>query len=134
MTVTPVNVLLYVPNLIGYGRIIFTLTSLILMTIAPSQWIISIALYVASFVGDLFDGMAARKYNQTSTFGGLMDMVTDRCSTTGLLCVLVMEFAQKSGYVLVSMSDGIAAILFYLYFNKPNAMHLHRWHRSYSHS
>jgi CDP-diacylglycerol--inositol 3-phosphatidyltransferase len=121
MTVTPANVLLYVPNLIGYGRIIFTLTSLILMTLAPSQWIISIALYVASFVGDLFDGMAARKYNQTSTFGGLMDMVTDRCSTTGLLCVLVMEFAQKRSFVLVS--DGIAVKQFYLYFNEPNAIH-----------
>lgn len=132
MTVTPANVLIYIPNLIGYGRIIFTLTSLILMILAPSQWIISIALYVSSFVGDLFDGMAARRYNQTSTFGGLMDMVTDRCSTTGLLCVLVMEFAQKPGYVMVS--DGIAVIQLCLYFNEPNLLILLVWHRSYLHS
>jgi hypothetical protein len=32
-----------------------------------------------------------------------MDMVTDRCSTTGLLCVLIREFADKSGFVLVSI-------------------------------
>ena len=29
------------------------------------------------------DGLVARKMNQTSTFGGLLDMVTDRCSTLG---------------------------------------------------
>ena len=45
--------------------------------------------------------MAARKFDQTSTFGGLMDMVTDRCSTTGLLCVLVREFAHVGWCVLV---------------------------------
>lgn len=72
------------------------------MIISPSYWALAIALYVASFVGDLFDGMAARKLGQTSTFGGLIDMVTDRCATTGLLCVLIREFANRSGYVLVS--------------------------------
>ena len=82
-TTTPENVLLYVPNLIGYGRVITTLTSLTLMLAAPQYWVLAIALYVGSFVGDLFDGLVARKLNQTSTFGGLLDMVTDRCSTLG---------------------------------------------------
>ena len=100
--VTAQQILLYIPNLIGYTRVILTLSSLTLMIISPSCWALAIALYVASFVGDLFDGMAARKLGQTSTFGGLIDMVTDRCSTTGLLCVLIREFANQSGYVLVS--------------------------------
>lgn len=103
MAVTAQQILFYIPNLIGYLRIVFTLVSLTTMIISPSQWQLASALYVASFVGDLFDGMAARRFNQTSTFGGLMDMVTDRCSTTGLLCVLVREFADKSWCVLVSV-------------------------------
>ena len=100
--VTPKQILLYIPNLIGYTRIIFTLASLSLMILAPNQWALAACFYVISFVGDLFDGIAARKLNQTSTFGGLMDMVTDRCSTTGLLCVLIREYADRSGCVLVS--------------------------------
>jgi CDP-diacylglycerol--inositol 3-phosphatidyltransferase len=40
------------------------------------------------------DGMVARKLNQTSTFGGLLDMVTDRCSTLGLLYVLGGDYAK----------------------------------------
>jgi phosphatidylglycerophosphate synthase len=31
----------------------------------------------------VIDGLVARKLNQTSTFGGLLDMVIDRCSTLG---------------------------------------------------
>jgi CDP-diacylglycerol--inositol 3-phosphatidyltransferase len=99
---TPSNVLLYIPNIIGYLRVIFTLFSLTLMICLPSHWVAAILLYVASFVGDLFDGMAARKFDQCSTFGGLLDMVTDRCSTTGLLCVLSKEYADRPEFVLVS--------------------------------
>ncbi len=71
------------------------------MICSPTHWIIAITCYVASFVGDLFDGMAARKYNQCSAFGGLIDMVTDRCSTAGLLCVLSREYSEEPTLVLV---------------------------------
>ncbi|KAL3782699.1 hypothetical protein HJC23_012218 [Cyclotella cryptica] len=105
-TTTPTAILLYIPNLIGYLRILCTLTSLFLMICHPTHYWTAAALYVSSFVGDLFDGMAARKFHQCSTFGGLMDMVTDRCATTGLLCVLIQQWAHRSGYVLVSVVVG----------------------------
>lgn len=95
------DVLLYVPNLIGYLRVICTVLSLILMICFPQRWIIAVILYVASFVGDLFDGLAARKFDQCSLFGGLLDMVTDRCSTAGLLCALSHEHSERPILVLV---------------------------------
>ena len=52
----------------------------------------AIVSYVYSFAADLFDGMAARKFDQCSSFGGLLDMVTDRCSTLGLLFILYGEY------------------------------------------
>jgi len=55
---------------------------------------LAIILYLASFVGDLFDGLVARRLGQTSTFGGLLDMVTDRCSTLGLLFVLAIDYEE----------------------------------------
>lgn len=54
ITTTASDVLLFVPNLIGYARVISTLTSLILMVAIPRYWLIATALYLASFVGDLF--------------------------------------------------------------------------------
>ena len=95
------DVMLYIPNLIGYLRVIFTLSSITMMICHPSRWLIATVLYVSSFVGDLFDGLAARKFDQCSTYGGLLDMVTDRCSTSGLLCVLQREYAQDPKAVLL---------------------------------
>lgn len=104
-TTTTRDVLLYIPNLIGYFRVLCTLSGLVLMVLvtsvdaSPSSnsggwWILAISLYLGSFVGDLFDGMAARRFQQTSVYGGLLDMVTDRCSTAGLLYILDGEYSR----------------------------------------
>ena len=42
--------------------------------------------------------------DQTSSFGGLLDMVTDRCSTLGLLFVLAIDYEQVH-LRLVSMTE-----------------------------
>lgn len=96
------DVLAYIPNLIGYLRILLTLLGIALMICRPRDWEVAILCYVASFAGDLFDGMAARRFDQCSAFGGLLDMVTDRCSTAGLLCVLSREYSDEPALVLVS--------------------------------
>jgi CDP-diacylglycerol--inositol 3-phosphatidyltransferase len=43
---------------------------------------------VSSFCCDAVDGWCARKFNQVSTFGAVLDMVTDRVSTACLLVIL----------------------------------------------
>jgi CDP-diacylglycerol--inositol 3-phosphatidyltransferase len=40
--------------------------------------------FLSSFL-DAFDGMAARYFNQSSTFGGMLDMLTDRIGTSALI-------------------------------------------------
>jgi len=45
-------------------------------------------------MGDLFDGIAARRFNQCSTLGGLIDMLLDRCTTAGLTIILIMLYEQ----------------------------------------
>mmetsp|Transcript_12484 Transcript_12484/g.18200 ORF Transcript_12484/g.18200 Transcript_12484/m.18200 type:complete len:229 (+) Transcript_12484:115-801(+) len=88
------DVLLFIPNLIGYSRVVASLFSFFLMIFSPDQWQLATAAYLYSFAADLFDGMAARKYDQCSSFGGLLDMVTDRCSTLGLLFILYGEYGS----------------------------------------
>ena len=48
------DVLVYVPNLIGYSRVACTIGALYLMIAASDYWMLAIILYLASFVGDLF--------------------------------------------------------------------------------
>ena len=45
-------------------------------------------LYSISCILDALDGFAARHYNQSTTFGAVLDMVTDRCTTACLLVFL----------------------------------------------
>jgi CDP-diacylglycerol--inositol 3-phosphatidyltransferase len=112
--ITARDVLLYYPNGIGYGRVLCTLASLTLMTVrrdpTSTAWVWAVALYLVSFVGDLVDGMVARKYNQTSTFGSVLDMITDRCSTLGLLIVLYQEYSASMLLQLAFLSVALLDI------------------------
>ncbi|PQE17028.1 cdp-diacylglycerol-inositol 3-phosphatidyltransferase pis protein [Rutstroemia sp. NJR-2017a BBW] len=45
-------------------------------------------IYSISCLLDALDGYIARYFNQSSRFGAMLDMVTDRCTTTCLLVFL----------------------------------------------
>ncbi|KAI6150342.1 CDP-diacylglycerol-inositol 3-phosphatidyltransferase [Pisolithus tinctorius] len=79
------NVFLFVPNLIGYTRVILAGLSLHFMSYHPRYCTL---LYGISCLLDAVDGLAARTLGQTSKFGAVLDMVTDRCTTSCLLCYL----------------------------------------------
>lgn len=80
-----VSVFFYVPNLIGYARLVLLFGFYMLAFV---RWRLAAVCYVLSFAGDLFDGYFARKLGQSSSFGYVLDMVTDRIATAGLLSVL----------------------------------------------
>ena len=69
----------------GYSRIILAIASLYYMPLHPRTCSL---LYSVSCLLDALDGYAARYFNQSTTFGAVLDMVTDRCSTACLLVFL----------------------------------------------
>jgi len=79
------NVFLFVPNIIGYARIFLTILSCYYM---PTDYVKTALYYSISALLDAVDGYAARYMNQSSRFGAMLDMLTDRCSTLVLLMVL----------------------------------------------
>ncbi|KAJ5288232.1 hypothetical protein N7478_003918 [Penicillium angulare] len=79
------NVFLFWPNLIGYSRIIMAFASLYYMPLHPRTCTI---LYSLSCAFDGLDGYAARYFDQSTTFGAVLDMVTDRCTTACMLVFL----------------------------------------------
>lgn len=85
--------MLFIPNLIGYFRVLAALASFVFMSAFQDLWLIGVGLYLCNFVGDLFDGLLARKLDQCSTFGSVLDMLTDRCSTLGLFMILSAQSA-----------------------------------------
>ncbi|KAA1071356.1 CDP-diacylglycerol-inositol 3-phosphatidyltransferase [Puccinia graminis f. sp. tritici] len=85
------NVFLFLPNLIGYTRIILAAVSLHFMSYHPIYCTIA---YIISQLLDAVDGQVARMLGQTSKFGAVLDMVTDRCTTSCLLCFLSSVYPQ----------------------------------------
>jgi CDP-diacylglycerol--inositol 3-phosphatidyltransferase len=85
------NVFLFWPNIIGYTRVILAALSLNYMKTHPK---LCTLLYGVSCLLDAADGMAARALGQTSKFGAVLDMVTDRCTTSCLLCYLSAAYAD----------------------------------------
>lgn len=70
---------------VGYSRIVLTVASLYYMPLHPRTCSL---LYSVSCLLDALDGYAARYFNQSTTFGAILDMVTDRCTTACLLVFL----------------------------------------------
>ncbi|OIT24725.1 putative CDP-diacylglycerol--inositol 3-phosphatidyltransferase 2 [Nicotiana tabacum] len=94
----PVNVYLYIPNIIGYLRI---LMNCVAFAVCFADKKLFSLLYFVSFVCDALDGWFARKFNQASTFGAVLDMVTDRVSTACLLVILSQVY--RPGLVFLSL-------------------------------
>lgn len=90
--VTSSSIFYFIPNLIGYGRVITLILSFFTMENHP---IITMGcLYSASCLLDAFDGYYARKYSQSTQFGAVLDMVTDRCSTCSLIVFLAVLYPK----------------------------------------
>lgn len=92
------SVYLYIPNIIGYIRVLMNCVAF--ARCFNDKKLFSI-LYFISFVCDGIDGWFARKFNQVSTFGAVLDMVTDRVSTACLLAVLSQLY--RPGLVFLSL-------------------------------
>jgi len=88
---TDENVFLFVPNLIGYTRIILAAISLTYMSSHPKYCTVA---YVISALLDAVDGQAARALGQTSKLGAMLDMITDRCTTSCLMCFLTSAYPE----------------------------------------
>lgn len=87
--ITPKEIFLYIPNLIGYFRVFTAVLSFACMKNHPYY---TLVLYGILGFLDAFDGYAARKFNQGTKFGAVLDMVTDRCATSSLICYLCVIY------------------------------------------
>jgi len=99
------NIFMFVPNLIGYGRIFLALLSFWYM---PTNHVAASACYILSGFLDAFDGHAARAFNQSTKFGAMLDMLTDRCATMCLLATLCTFYPRWMFFFQVSMTIDIS--------------------------
>ena len=100
------------PNILTVGRIVLIFIALVLATnsgipggvkvksddIEMILRYIAYALSVIAGITDLFDGYLARKWNQVTDFGALMDPLADKIFVTTTMLILV-EFQLSAAWV-----------------------------------
>jgi CDP-diacylglycerol--inositol 3-phosphatidyltransferase len=112
LKVTVNDIFLFIPNLIGYVRVITAIISFACMKNHP---IYTLILYGISGFLDAFDGYAARKFNQGTRFGAVLDMVTDRCATSSLIVYLSMIYPSYAVIWQLLISLDLASHYMHMY-------------------
>lgn len=102
--VTARDVVWYIPNKIGYMRVITAIISFMTMRDYP---FITMFVYGISCLLDALDGTMARKYGQVSRLGAVLDMVTDRSTTSGLMCFLAFAYPSRKWCVFFQVLLGL---------------------------
>jgi len=106
MLFTPKDVFLFVPNLIGYSRIVLALASFYYM---PTDYVKASFCYLLSGFLDALDGHAARLLNQTSKFGAMLDQLTDRAATACLVVTLATFYPSYTFALQLSLALDIVS-------------------------
>eukprot|EP00127_Corallochytrium_limacisporum_P002476 Clim_evm33s128 gene=Clim_evmTU33s128 len=107
--VTPTDVMLFIPNVIGYFRLILLMLS---VSYAFSDATKTFWFYFWGALLDMTDGYAARKFGQSSKLGAVLDMVTDRvafCLMTCVVASLVKDW-EETGWWWSTLCYVIAGI------------------------
>ncbi|XP_013113308.1 CDP-diacylglycerol--inositol 3-phosphatidyltransferase [Stomoxys calcitrans] len=105
------NIFLFIPNLIGYARIFLALIAFWFMS---TNYVVAGWCYAISALLDAVDGHAARAFNQSTRFGAMLDQLTDRCGTMGLLVTLSYFYPQYMFWFQLSMAIDVACHWLYM--------------------
>ena len=105
-------VFLYIPNLIGYGRVVLLVFATFTAFTDP---ITTVLCYGISQALDAFDGMAARRFNQSSEFGAVLDMVTDRVSDAIILAILAGLYPRIAWFFMLDIILDIGSHWYQMY-------------------
>lgn len=92
--------MLSVPNLLTSLRILFIPAVLLMMQYdSPTNAFIASVIFAIACITDFFDGWVARRFNQTSVLGKLMDPLADKLLVTGAL-VMLIDLGRVSAWLV----------------------------------
>ena len=96
------KVLFYWPNIVGYIRIALISFAFSKGTHNPVVFVLA---YLLALILDAVDGYLARRFDQCSSFGAVLDMLCDRVSTCGLVVILTTLYPHflSTGIFLIAL-------------------------------
>jgi cardiolipin synthase (CMP-forming) len=88
------------PNILTYGRIVAVpvVAGLLMWDTYTARWI-AFAIYVLAAITDFFDGYLARKWQQQSSLGRMLDPIADKVLVAVVLLVLCSSPILSGGHI-----------------------------------
>jgi len=88
------------PNILTYGRIVAVpaVAGLLLWGGNNARWA-ALAIYVIAAITDFFDGYLARKWQQQSSLGRMLDPIADKVLVAVVLLVLCADGILRGGHI-----------------------------------
>lgn len=100
------------PNMLTISRIVMVLIFVVLATLANVSWVdahwiftmrlTAYALAILAGATDLLDGYLARRWNQVTDFGALMDPLADKIFVTATMLIAV-EYRLMPAWIAVAV-------------------------------
>ena len=100
------------PNLITIGRLV--LVPVVVVMIVQRQWAAAFALFVAAGLSDAVDGYIARRFDQRSEFGAVLDPLADKALMVSIFVTLAIRDVLPSWFAIAVVARDammVAAIL-----------------------
>lgn len=110
---------LYISNLLSLLRIVLVLPLIYLIVSGGNKTAVIIIL-VAMFVSDLLDGFLARKLNQVSELGKIIDPLADKAAVVSVVIVLFLLGRIETWFFIVVVARDVLILLFGLYLKSKN--------------
>lgn len=89
-----------VPNILTYGRIIAVpvVAGLLLWGGDTARWL-ALGIYIVAAITDFLDGYLARKWQQQSALGRMLDPIADKVLVSVILLVLAADGVMDGGHI-----------------------------------
>ncbi len=88
------------PNILTYGRIVAVpvVACLLLWGGDPARWV-ALGIYIVAAITDFLDGYLARKWQQQSALGRMLDPIADKVLVSVVLLVLAADGVLDGGHI-----------------------------------
>ena len=106
---------LTISNILTISR--FILAPVIMYFILNSQQYIALALFLVALLTDALDGYLARKLNQSTRLGKILDPISDKILLALVILAILIKYEFYGWIIILAISIFVYAI-FYLFFIK----------------
>lgn len=98
-----------IPNMLSFIRIVIIIPFVIYFL--NEKYLLAALMLVISGISDMFDGIIARKLNQITKLGKILDPVADKLTLTAVVVCMGIEFSEIVPLVIILILKDVSMLI-----------------------